>query len=318
MQDVNRLLTVGNRLAWAFSDEMLSVFENTLAVFFNKKQADDLQFDDLYELVRGGGWTFDKFFEYAAMGIKNISGGNFSRDDYWGIVAGRDEFHPNFWIGAGIDSIAKDESDIPYFSLPGNERFLSVVQKTFDYKDIDGMYMDSHSVLGSIDAGIEFFKNGQAVFLVATIQEMINLRDMPDDFGVMPFPKYDAQQPRHHSRISGGRPFIIPTTNERTDIAGALMEVMAYETRNYVYPAYYESSLQQKFARDADTVEMLDLVRDTLAYDLGDTVWEPNVRGPLLGVLSSDSNSVASWIERNEDRISAAIQKTVDAILDAY
>jgi hypothetical protein len=169
-----------------------------------------------------------------------------------------------------------------------------------------------------IAAGMDFFRTGLAVFSVATIQEMVNLRDMPDDFGVVPFPKYDAAQPNYHSRQSGGRPFVIPMTVQRPEIVGAVMEVMAVETRNYVYPAYYESSLQQKFARDADTVEMLDLVRATTTYDLGDTLWFETIRGPLTGTLGANQNNVSSWLERNEERISTAIQRTVDAVLDAY
>ena len=323
LHDVNNILTVGGKLAWAFSEEMLSVFENTLAVFYNKKQAQDFGFEDLYKLVGDGRWTFDKFFEYAKAGIKDVDGdGKMGKDDYWGITAGFDEYYPNFWIGAGILSVEKDENDMPYFSLPGNARFLSVAQKIFDAKETEGMYIDAHTkqmATGTgLAAGIEFFKSGYSVFLSATIQEMVKLRDMPDDFGVVPFPKYDDAQSNYCSRISGGRPFVIPATNQRPDIAGALMEAMACETRNTVYPAYYESSLKIKFSRDPETVEMLDLVRDTLVYDLGDTIWYEALRSPLTAALSGKNNTIASWIEKNEAKIANEIQKTADAILGAY
>ena len=323
LRDVNEILTVGSKLPWAFSEEMLSVFENTLAVFYNKKQAQDLGFEDLYRIVREGGWTFDKFFEYAKAGIKNLGGNDkMTADDCWGIVAGNDEFYANFWIGAGINSVDKDANGMPYFALPGNERFLTMAQLIFDNKSIDGMYWDSHTrklPLGTgIAAGIDFFRNGHAVFVVATIQEMVNLRDMEDDFGVIPFPKFEKEQPRYYSRISGGRPFVIPTTNQRPDIAGALMEAMACETSNTVYPAYYESSLKNKFSRDPETVEMLDLVRATLMYDLGDTIWFSDVRGPLTNDFNGKTNKIASWIEKNSDKVDKAIAKIVESIMEAY
>jgi len=321
-QDVNAILTVGGKLAWALSDEMIPAFENTCVMFFNKKQAQDLQLDDLYNIVRSGEWTFDKFFEYAKMAMKNVSGGaKFTNDDFWGIVAAFDEFYPNFWIGAGIKSIDKDAADIPYFALPGNERFLTVGAKIFDNIKADGMYVESHTSklpTGSgVAAGVDFFRNGHALFIATIIQEMVNLRDMPDDFGVLPFPKFEAAQERYYSRLTGSRPFVIPATNQKPEAAGALMEAMACETYNTVYPAYYESSLKTKFSRDPDTCEMLDLIREVTVYDLGDTIWYEAVRSPITTVFNGKANTLASWIEKNEQKVNKAIQKTVEAILDA-
>jgi len=80
----------------------------------------------------------------------------------------------------------------------------------------NGIYDLGNKWIGkAVEAKIWFFKNGQAVFSIGTLQEMIEFRDMEDDFGGLPFPKYDATQERYYSRIEGGRPFVIPATIQR-------------------------------------------------------------------------------------------------------
>jgi hypothetical protein len=96
------------------------------------------------------------------------------------------------------------------------------------------------------------------------------------------------------------------------------MEAMACETRNTVFPAYYEFALKNKFSRDPDTCEMLDLIRETSVWDIGCITWGQQIGGPLVEIFNSGRNTLASWVERNEDRIGRLIQDSVDAILDVY
>jgi len=322
LADINSQLTIQNKLYWAFSDEVLSLLEATTVLYFNKKTVSNLGIEDLYNLVDKGEWTYDKFFEFSKAGINNVTGGNkMTEDDYWGIVSEWDNFYPNFWVSAGIYSVDKDEDDIPYFSLPGNEKFLTIAEKVLDRLERDGMYMEAYELqlpsgLAGTAGRLEYFKGGRALFSVGLIQEMIELRDMPDDFGVIPFPKYDAEQPRYYARVVAGRPLVIPSVNRRPDIAGAVMEAMACETHNTVFPAYYETALKKKFSRDPETVRMLDLIRANQTYDLGDTIWCDPIRVPLTAIFVSGQNTFSSWLEMHEKRLNAVIDKMTEEILN--
>jgi len=326
LPDMNRHITIAGKLPWAFSDEVLSLMENLNCVYFNKKMTQDLGLGDLYALVKSGDWTIDRFLEFAKTGTKDTDGdGKMTAADIWGMVSQNDHLYPNFWISAGIQLIKKNQDDIPYFDMVGNERFFSLASKVVEtmganregiYLNVYGNIKQPDGLVGP-DAKCAFFKNGSALFAVGNIQEMIRLRDMEDDFGVVPFPKYDAAQNRYHCRIEAGRPFVIPATNQRPEIAGAVMEAMACETRNTVFGAYYEYSLQNKFARDPDTVEMLDLIRESAAYDICDTIWCMPVRVPLTDVFAGLKDTFASWAEKNTDKVNKNIDKLVGEILDA-
>jgi len=47
------------------------------------------------------------------------------------------------------------------------------------------------------------------------------------------------------------------------------LELLAYESANEVIPTYYDVLLEGKLARDTDTIAMLDILFDTIAYEVG-------------------------------------------------
>ena len=320
----NEQLTVGGRLFWAFSDDMLSHFEATVVLFFNKKQVQDLGLEDLYGLVRAGTWTHDKLFDFAKLAVRDTSGdGKMGEDDYWGFVSESDYFYQPFWISAGITLVGKDENDLPYFAVPGNQRFFDMAEKVADaLKSKDGIYLESQKVKlasypgNSTEARVAFFRAGHGLFMVGAIQEMVQLRDMPDDFGIIPFPKYTADQTQYYTRVCGGFPYVTPATVTNPETAGAALEAMACSARNEIIPAYYESALKTKYSRDADTAEMLDLIFDTRVYDLGDTIWYSPIRVDYTNVFAKGDNSFASATEKSADKYAGIIEKSVSAILE--
>ena len=329
----NKQLTIGGKLYWAFSDDMLSFLESTVVTYFNKKMVQDLGIEDLYGLVRSGAWTHDKFFEYAISAVRDIDGdGQITEADYWGIASEHYYIAQSFWVSAGIRSVDKDENDLPYFAIPGNQKFFDMAEKAvaaLTFKDgvfiesIEGKlagYSAGKTPLGSyagnsfMERRLTFFKSGHCLFSVGAIPEMIDLRDMPDDFGIIPFPKYTADQTQYYSSVCGGFPFVTPITNKRPEIAGAVMEAMACSARNEIIPAYYESALKTKYSRDTDTAEMLDLIFDTRVYDLGCTIWSaPGT--DYTYAFAGGSNTFASITEKNEEKYNQIMQKAVEAML---
>ena len=321
----NRQLTVGGKQYVAFSDEMITFFEATALIYFNKRQVTELALEDLYGLVRSGNWTQDKFYEYAKAAIKDLDGdGEMTDKDNFGIASDENLIYQCFWTSTGKYIVEKDNEDIPYFAVPGTQIFFDVASRVIDeFTSVKGIYMEGYKPNGlpsyggnGTPARIAFFKDGHSLFNIGQIPEMIQLRDMEDDFGVLPFPKYKADQPQYYTRVCGGFPFVIPTTNQKPEIAGALMEAMACETRNTVIPAYYESALKTKYSRDADTAEMFDLIYDTRVYDLGDTIWCYPIRDDYTKIFSSGKDTFASATEKNTNKYNNEIQKMVDGILN--
>jgi ABC-type glycerol-3-phosphate transport system substrate-binding protein len=320
----NEQLTIGGKQYIAFSDEMLSLFEAAVVVYFNKKQTADLQLDNFYDLVKNGNWTHDKLYENAKAAIKDADGdGKFTEADYWGILSEYDYLYVTFWISAGEYMVKKDDGDIPYFAVPGNQKMLDIGSRVIsEINSLKGMLMDTthvnlpnYSSQYAMNSRVSYFSSGHGLFSVGAMSEMKHLRDMPDDFGVLPFPKYSSDQPRYYTRVCGGFPFVIPATAQRPDIAGAVLEAMACESRNAIIPAYYEYSLKNKFSRDIETEQMLDLIYSTRVFDLGDVIWYNPIRLGYSQVFDSGKDTFVSYTEKNTAAFEKAISKSLEEIM---
>ena len=98
------------------------------------------------------------------------------------------------------------------------------------------------------------------------------LREMEADFGILPVPNYDETQEHYSSSVSvfGGNLISVPVTNQALDMTGVLLEAMSAESMYGLIPAFYETVLKEKSARDPDSVAMIDIIINNLVFDVGD------------------------------------------------
>ena len=59
----------------------------------------------------------------------------------------------------------------------------------------------------------------------------------------------------------------VPVTTKDVALTSKVMEACCYYTGELVVPKYYEVALKEKYARDEDISEMLDIIRDGAAFD---------------------------------------------------
>jgi len=94
------------------------------------------------------------------------------------------------------------------------------------------------------------------------------MRDMVDDFGILPFPKKDEKQENYITSLRDTFVgFCIPADNADPEFTGTIMEALCVSGSQYVIPAYYDVVLKGKTARDDESSEMLDIIKETLKVD---------------------------------------------------
>ena len=62
---------------------------------------------------------------------------------------------------------------------------------------------------------------------------------------------------------------IIPITVSDIERTGAITEALCAYGSKLVIPAYYDRALKTKYSRDDDSEEMMDIIKDSIIYDLG-------------------------------------------------
>ena len=284
---------------------------------FNKQLIADLSLDNPYSLVKSGNWTFDKYAEMAKAAVRDVDGnGIMDEKDMYGLVSMVKYVLPCFWEAAGNQTIARTSDGLPEFTLIKDEKFASVIQKIFEMTyDNNSWYRDPADRANHSDLHDTIFMNNRALFFNNTFKMVEDLRGMETDFGIIPYPKYTADQTEYYTRMEGCFPFIIPTTVPEPATIGAIIEAMSCETLNDVVPAYYDVSLKNKHARDEESAEMLDIIFKNRVIDLGDSIWCSILRDNIFcDMFAKNDRNLTSRLEKIENQINKAIDKLITSL----
>jgi len=312
--DVNSEITINNKLYFAYSDECLNMFGSALCVLFNKKMVGDLALDNMYGLVQTGQWTVDKFFGLAKAAASDLDGdGKMTEADRFGILSQCDTLFPCFWVSSGIKTISKDADDFLVFT-GDNEKLYNVLDKLYqNLFEGEKIYFDSFTERKFAEEERVFtqkqFENEQGLFYVSGVGSVPALRAMETDFGILPFPKYDEAQEKYYSRVIDGWIYCVPNYAPDPGRTSVIMEALAVESKNITVPAYFETALRTKYARDDESQEMLDIIHANRTMDLGDTFYMTPVRDIYMNVLNGKKNNFASAVEKATNSVNKALQK---------
>ena len=215
-------LSIDNKLFYITGDISTKANAGTFLMMFNKKLASDLDLDDLYEVVRQGKWTLD----YLNKIIKEngyVDDGNAKVDVYDKFGMGiQIEAYLAFFFGAGGRMVLKDNDQMPYLAL-NNEKNISIIDKIYDLTQLDNKTIDAHDHLNEppYSAGEGFastlaFKENRCIFYLSNAANILGLREMDADFGVLPTPQYDESQTDYYSYVyHGAALYVIPVMNKR-------------------------------------------------------------------------------------------------------
>jgi hypothetical protein len=157
------------------------------------------------------------------------------------------------------------------------------------------------------------FENNRAVFKITALQLVIRMRNMETNFGIIPMPKFDAaQQSFYHYVHPIASAVSIPVTNTDITRTGIILEALAAESHYTVRSAYYDISIEGKFLRDEESIEMLDIILATRVFDLAKAFNWNNLGGILEDMYRPRNRDFVSRFEGQRERFESAIGRTVE------
>ena len=266
-QDIIDSCSVNNHLYVLDGDISTRRLYYAYTIFFNKDIFDELGLDYPYTMVKDGTWTFDAFAKFVKQGTKDLNGDGLinEKNDQFGYFA-VDWFGPfSVMYSGGVRIYEKNARGIPELSI-NSAKTTKIFSEYFNLANSEDVFMRLDQVrIPSSD----LFRDGRAMFADKSLGDAKHLRDMSAEFGILPFPKFDADD--EYSTIIGGGSslMIMPITVEDYDRTGKILEALCALGSRDVIPAFYDVSLKTKFSRDAESEEMIDIIKDSLTYDLG-------------------------------------------------
>lgn len=315
--------TINGRLFFASSDISLFPFEATWVLYFNETIMKNLNLDFPYEAVRQGRWTIDRLAEYARAAA-NLNGDtsfayNNAANAQYGVTS-HSQFISVLLCGAQELFISLNEDGLPYFS-GDNERFYAIAEKITGLTGTEGQYTDrGNMVLNNAENSLSTeFKNSRFMFMSETLGHISNLRDLEDEFGVVPAPKFDEEQQGYNSMIAtwGTLLTVIPVTAAEQNRCATVLDLMSYQSYITLMEPYYDTYLTQKGARNDNSAEMLAVIRETRTLNIGVLFgWTTNLQNSLATKLIQGNSDVASTVATALNAIETGIEKTIDSMSD--
>lgn len=324
-QNMSRDFSIGDKLFFTSGADNLVFFSSITHLVFNKVMAADFNLESPYNLVRGGKWTFETFFGMMSDVTADLDGdGTFSDTDQYGIVATNNMFWPNLWINSGYKLVEKDEDDMPYFNIPGNDGFVSILQTIHDYGyggDSKAVFLigrdkvTNYTTTGSAyNLSMVMFTAGRSLFCGASLVTILDTRGMDDDFGIIPYPALNevSAGTAYGCRTFGGFPYVVPVTNSDLSRTSMVMEALASESYQNVRPALYDILLKTKVSRDAESEEMLDMMLANRITDLGESYWWDTIESKFEAMYATKNLKLASDIEKVTPLAVKEIDKAIE------
>ncbi len=307
-----------NATYWATGDLSLRYTGGMYVTYVNDRLMKDYYSDtDIYSVVDEGKWTLDKMYELSS-GVYQDTNADATVDanDIVGLSLICIDPIDGMAAGAMVEFGSVDEEGNPYVTL-NNERTYTFYDKMYNliYKN-PGYY---ESVDDDSATLMTKFAEGRYMLTVNKLyQSAIYLRDMEDDFKIIPLPKLDETQPHYNTRVHDSVTlFGVPiTATEKFDAISATLEALASESYRLVAPAYYEVALKTKFTRDSDSGRMIDLIAQNVSCDFVTlySVELGDINHFFRNQLSAQKESIASSFKTNDKVWKKSIQMLLEEL----
>lgn len=309
----NQSISIAHRQFFAANDISLSFFDSVMPLAMNLNIAKNYGLENPYELVRSGKWTMDKVGEMMLATTEDLNGdGEYTLNaDRFGMF-GMSEEYPALINAGGSTLIAKDENDIPFLNI-NNERFISVFAKAVETLNQSNVFANFRLSKFTIQGGdLSTFTSDYALFYSDVLFWLSGMRDMESDFAILPRGKFDDTQNEYYSAVHGsGTLLCIPVTTD-PDFTGYVTEEFAFESYKTVIPAYYDTVLSVKYARDEDSVEMLDIIFESRVCDLGILLDIGSVYSKIMKMGEKGDTDVASLYASIQTKAESQIEKLLE------
>lgn len=318
-QKANGTMSLAGKQYYATGDIFIVDNQAIRMVFFNKDMIREFDLESPYTLVRNNEWTVEKLVEYAETVQADLNGDNVIKaaDDRFGVMA-QGSFGSVLYYASGNSITAKDDDDLPYIAC-NTEAAMSVmagISSLISESEAIRMSNENTSTDSAWPDNVRHFMDGRVLFAPEVLLLIELARDCEVDIGMLPPPKFDAAQDGYYCFADNWCPNVvsIPVTNTTPDDAGFIIEAMAADSMNNLTPAYYEVALTEKYARDSESVEMLDLILDSMVLDNANIFGWGGMEGAVNDAINK-GNAIASTIEKRVKATNTAMEKTVTKFL---
>lgn len=318
-QTITETLTYKDQLYLAVGDFALSSIGQTWCTFYNGTLGADYGMGSYFDTVNEGKWTFDFMLNLAKDAYKDLNGnGEMDNDDQYGYLT-QHQSSINAFLWAFDNPILMKDGDEMEF-VYNTEKLADITEKlitSFRHGDVgirtDVTYVSPKNG-SNHNYNVDMFSESKAVFTHGVISQSLDyFREMEDNYSILPYPKWDAEQAEYHTMSDGSHAIMaVPVTvpMDKREAVGTVIEALNAESWKHVVPAYYDTALKVKGTRDDESIAMLDMIVNSRVFDMG-YIYSGGI-GPgfaLQMLFTNDDTNIQSYLAANASAFEAHYEK---------
>ncbi len=309
-----RDLTLKGQCYVAVGDFDISAINLTYCTFYNKNLGQQYDFPDMYEVVNDGKYTITYLLSMTKDIYLDVNGnGERDNDDAYGYCSDSMS-NMNAYLWAFDNPIYTKNGDDMEFTFRGEK--LSAITETLCsvFHDYDGIRQGGGGVW---QYGLNQFAASKTVFANSMIGMAAGtLRDLEDDYAILPYPKWDESQKEYYSMVDGAHTAqVVPVTVGDPEMVSTIIEALNAESYKQVTPALYDIAIKVKGTRDIESVEILDLIINSRYFDFGYIYdgWQ-GASFIMQNLVQKNDPNIESYWAKTEKKI----MKWYDSVLDYF
>lgn len=323
-RDAKEGFTIGNHQFLTVGDLLPHTLLYSACLAFNKNHFDDQSLEYPYDLARDGAWTLDELNALTKDQTKDVNGdGKIDfKNDYYGMSSWHLAGPFNFFFGSGATFFTKDADNYPVYSVD-QDKIQNIYDKVYTtFITNDSLYITDVSIHTE---AYKIFTEGRALFVSCSLTQIANaeygFKDMDDEYGVLPQPKYDTAQQDYMSFVNGAASVVVvpkSLADDRLPYVGYMLEALASSSYYMVTDTLYDKVAKSKNVRDQESAEMVDIIIRNRVFDFGYAhFFGKSYPCAVLfqTCLDGKNASVASAIKRVKDK---TMEKDINKILEVY
>lgn len=314
-QSVNDNMTLSGK-QYIFSGDINYYDDYAITcMVFNKRLFEDQQIEEPYSLVREGKWTLDAFSTIINDAATDVNGdGVMDENDSYGHVANC-AILAYMLTGTGETFTRIDDAGNQILNM--SDTILTKAQNLAE------RYLNNPSVcieerkLG-YEKGDLLFPQGQSLMASILVGSIVDYRSQcEDDFGILPFPKWDEAQSDYHSLVNHmwASAVAIPAVCKDTEKVGYVLDTLGYYSPDTVTNAVIEKNIYTRSARDEDSGDMLRMIFACKVFETS-IVYNWGIYNKWCDLGLEETPDIVSTLTAAEESINNKIAECMQSIAE--
>ncbi|MBO5218517.1 MAG: hypothetical protein J6C52_03740 [Clostridia bacterium] len=302
--------TVYDKLFSVSGDIILSYVSCRYGMYFNTvKLQEYLPGTDIYKMVDDNNWTLDNFGALIRDVYHDVNGDTQRDDgDIYGYFLPRDSALAVAAAGGFKNVEADGKGGFTWNFM--SERNVRLFEKLFNLIKLEGVLYNNE------ENRLEIFEEGNCIFYSHRLEKTELLREMKDDYGLVPNPKLDKSQEKYYSLDADyGSQVSVPITAKNPTLVGAFLEKMGEMSYKMVTPVYLDTALKGKYLRDDSSARMVDLIIEGTWQDFVE------INAGYIGRVVGNAflkDLTAETLASNYESKKASVESKLAALLEIY